>query len=47
MGIHKVCPHLRGGKGLTTMRTKVEGGREEVISGRPFQYDLCEREESI
>ena len=27
-GFHKGCPHLRGGSGLATMRTKVDRGRE-------------------
>ena len=47
--IHKGCPHLGGGRGIVTMRTK--RGQGEIgglaVSGHPFQCGLCKREEGI
>jgi len=48
--IHKGCPHLGGDKGLATMWTKVDWGREGgslAVSRQPLQCGLCKREGGI
>ena len=45
----KECLQLGGGKGLVTMRAKVDRGEGNglAVSRHPFQSDLCKREEAF
>ena len=46
--VHKGCPHFRGGRGIATMQTKADMGRDgHSHNGHSFQCSQFKRGEGI